>query len=161
MKILSGLLACNPDTGKVWWVVKRSNATKLFTEVAQPKDNKNYPQVRVGGKLYLCHRLVWEAVHGPVPEGYEINHINGIKNDNRLANLELVTHQENMQHAKRTGLTPKSTRVERPLIGVCAMTGAGLYFKNSAVAKVHGFNNCTLVAQGKRKTDKGYYWAYA
>ena len=56
-----------------------------------------------GGKM--CHRIIWEAVNGqPIPEGMEINHINGIKHDNRIENLELVTRLENMRHAQRTGL---------------------------------------------------------
>lgn len=58
-----------------------------------------------------CHRIVWEAVHGPIPTGLEINHRNGIKADNRITNLELVTHQENIRHAYATGL--KSNRGEK------------------------------------------------
>ena len=50
------------------------------------------------------HRLVWEAVHGPIPIGMQINHINGIKKDNRIINLELVTGSENVTHAYRIGL---------------------------------------------------------
>ena len=50
------------------------------------------------------HRVIWEAVNGPIPEGMQINHINGIKWDNRLANLELVTQSENTKHAYAIGL---------------------------------------------------------
>lgn len=52
----------------------------------------------------MLHRLVWEAVHGHIPEDKQINHINGIKTDNRIANLELVTPLENVLHSYRTGL---------------------------------------------------------
>lgn len=56
-------------------------------------------------RRYLrAHVIVWESVFGPVPGGQEINHINGIKTDNRIANLEAVTHSENVLHAYRTGL---------------------------------------------------------
>lgn len=51
-----------------------------------------------------AHRLVWESHNGKIPQGFEINHINNIKTDNRLTNLELVTRSENMikafQHRK-------------------------------------------------------------
>jgi hypothetical protein len=51
-----------------------------------------------------AHRLIWESVHGPIPDGMQINHINGDKADNRIANLEIVTPQQNSRHAVRTGL---------------------------------------------------------
>ena len=45
------------------------------------------------------HRVVWEAFNGPIPDRLEINHKNLIRTDNRLENLELMTHQQNIQHA--------------------------------------------------------------
>jgi transcriptional regulator CtsR len=52
----------------------------------------------------MVHRIIWESVYGPIPEGMQINHINGVKDDNRIANLELVTPSENTKHAYRLGL---------------------------------------------------------
>lgn len=47
-------------------------------------------------KNYLGHLLVWEVFNGKKPDKMVINHINGNKHDNRLSNLELITHKENM-----------------------------------------------------------------
>lgn len=58
------------------------------------------------GVTQLTQRFVWEAANGPIPEGMQINHINGIKTDNRLANLECVTPSANRIHAIETGLAP-------------------------------------------------------
>jgi len=44
------------------------------------------------------HRCVWESHKGPIPKGLEVNHINGVRNDNRLENLELVTRSGNALH---------------------------------------------------------------
>lgn len=71
------------------------------------KDSSGYLQVdgrSRGLGIRSAHRLIWEAVNGPVPLDREINHINGVKADNRIANLELVDHRENIRHAYRTGL---------------------------------------------------------
>jgi len=53
------------------------------------------------------HVLVAAAFIGPYPPGKEINHKNGIKTDNRAANLEYVIHQSNVQHAYDNGLRKK------------------------------------------------------
>lgn len=60
-----------------------------------------------GVKGYMpVHRAVAIAFHGPIPMGMEVNHKNGIRTDNRLANLEVVTHQQNMAHAFYVLQTP-------------------------------------------------------
>ena len=63
--------------------------------------------VRLGGGRGLhqyAHRVVCDAANGPIPQGLEINHVNGRKADNRLSNLELVTRRQNAQHAMEMGL---------------------------------------------------------
>ena len=49
----------------------------------------------------LLHRLVWIAANGDIPENIETNHKNGIKDDNRLENLELVNKSGNALHSRR------------------------------------------------------------
>jgi len=49
------------------------------------------------------HRIIWESVHGPIPAGLQIDHRNGVRSDNRIANLRLVTPQENVAYAVRAG----------------------------------------------------------
>lgn len=50
-------------------------------------------------KRKYVHRLVADAFMPDHAMGLEVNHINGDKTDNRLVNLEWVTHKENQQHA--------------------------------------------------------------
>lgn len=55
----------------------------------------------------LVHRLIAETFLGPIPDGYQVNHKNGIRHDNRLENLEVVTASENNLNAFRElGRTP-------------------------------------------------------
>lgn len=50
-------------------------------------------------KTLKVHRVVAEAFLGQIPEGMQVNHKNGVKSDNRLENLEVVTASENVKHA--------------------------------------------------------------
>lgn len=60
-----------------------------------------------------CHYLICNAFHGPRPDGYECDHINGIHTDNRACNLQWVTPAENIRRAillrelRKRGLHPE------------------------------------------------------
>jgi len=59
--------------------------------------------------FHFIHKLIYITFKGEIPEGLEIDHINENKRDNRLKNLQLLTHQENVQkyfnHNPRERLT--------------------------------------------------------
>lgn len=77
-------------------------------KVLSPTLQHGYPAVVLSRNAqpvtYRIHILVARVFIGSCPEGCEINHINGIKTDARVTNLEYVTHTENMRHAVQTGL---------------------------------------------------------
>lgn len=87
-------------------------------------------------KWYRVHRLVAQ-MYIPNPENKPfVNHINGIKTDNRVENLEWVTHTENMVHASETGLCPRgedntnSKLTEKQVIEICELLQKGLRNKD-------------------------------
>lgn len=57
-----------------------------------------YIIVRRGHKKKRLHVWVWEELVGPIPDGMEVDHINGIKTDCRIENLRLVTNAVNARN---------------------------------------------------------------
>lgn len=95
-------------------VISYDADTGLFTRINSPKqvvtagwrDYKGYLKVEVLGKRVFCHRLAWLLTHGHWPDG-EVDHVNGSKDDNRMQNLRVCTHQQN-NHNQRARITNSS-----------------------------------------------------
>jgi hypothetical protein len=64
-------------------------------------------------KRYFVHRIVYLTFKDEINKSLEINHIDGNKKNNRLENLEAITHKENIAHAHRLGLMNQK-RVRKP-----------------------------------------------
>lgn len=83
-------------TGKTW-------AGNPQFRMVNPLPIKHYLTVNLcRDGVYVrrsIHRLVWEAFNGPIPGRLEVNHKDLDRANNRLDNLELLTHRENVQHA--------------------------------------------------------------
>ncbi|CAB4195454.1 HNH nuclease [uncultured Caudovirales phage] len=60
-----------------------------------------YRNIRVNGILYPSHRLIWIYHNGAIDENMQMDHINGIKDDNHIENLRLVTAQQNCFNRSR------------------------------------------------------------
>lgn len=71
-----------------------------------------YRAITLGKKKYPVHRLVVETFIGHIPEDMEIDHIDRDPNNNRVGNLRIVTHRENMLNSW-THLHPKKERSRR------------------------------------------------
>jgi len=89
--------------------VRTAPSTKVG-DVAGCHAAKGYIQVRVKGRKRSAHRLIWIMRNGDIPEGLQIDHINGVKDDNRIENLRLVTNQENQFNRKVNGCSWHKTK---------------------------------------------------
>jgi hypothetical protein len=117
-------------------------------------NNSGYEEVRltVNGKGYttFIHRLMAQAFI-PNPDcKSEINHINGIKLDNDLSNLEWVTHSENMKHAYKSGLVKK---MGTPVIDTCSGKKYGS-IKDASIDLKINYGACREYVNGRRKKNK-------
>ena len=86
-----------------------------------------YLTVRAGRKALYVHRVVWVIHRGEIPSGMTIDHINGLRTDNRIENLRVVSITDNnrnakLQHLNRSGLHGvyllKKSSTYRATIGV-------------------------------------------
>jgi hypothetical protein len=81
-----------PLTGVFTWKIKKGKAKPGF--VAGYVCPKGYVKIEIYGSPVLAHRLAWFLYYGQWPKS-QIDHINGIKCDNRITNLRDVTQSQN------------------------------------------------------------------
>lgn len=97
-------LIYNPDSGVFTWAEDRGRWGRIKAgTVAGHKKANGYVVINIDKKLLYAHRLVFE-MEGGIPEGMEVDHINGDPSDNRRVNLRLCDSSENKFNTKR----PKS-----------------------------------------------------
>lgn len=72
-----------------------SNKSKLILKTNINKHG--YERITINSKSFLIHRIVMRSFRGK--SDLEVNHINSIKTDNNLSNLEYCTRSENISHA--------------------------------------------------------------
>ena len=97
------------DQGRVRNIARGHRRTPGRLKAATaPRRGDLYPKVALnahGRTTYRhLHRIVGDAFLGLLPEGFHTDHINGVKTDNRLANLEYVPLRENLRRARALGL---------------------------------------------------------
>ena len=88
---------------------KRSLPDKIW--VPKSISPKGYPRINLGGVVYFVHRVVLETFKPDYIKGLQCNHIDGIKTNNCLSNLEWVTNLENRRHAVSLGLHAHGRRI--------------------------------------------------
>jgi hypothetical protein len=100
---LNKALRYDPETGYLYWrhrddASKHWNSTwagkRAFTAIS----STGYHRGGVDSKQQRAHRVIFKMVHGTEPSS--IDHINGIKTDNRIENLRAVDHRTNMRNQR-------------------------------------------------------------
>jgi len=90
---LKELLSYDTETGKFYWVIGRGGNAPAGREAGTYLMG-GYISIYIDGRRYLAHRLAWLWCNGAWPQN-QIDHINRIRDDNRIANLRQATASQN------------------------------------------------------------------
>tara|TARA_R110001592_G_scaffold111372_6_gene308478 strand:- start:5237 stop:5806 length:570 start_codon:yes stop_codon:yes gene_type:complete len=92
-------------TGQLFW--KKKGRKAVIGARAGTVGSHGYRQVYIGARNHREHRLCWLIHYGQWPKS-ELDHVNGIKDDNRICNLREVTRAENLQNIQKASTRSKS-----------------------------------------------------
>ena len=129
------------------WEISNLGRVKKDDKIFIPRiDKSGYCNL---GKGITVHRLVAEFFIPNSDLKSQVNHINGIKTDNRIENLEWVTRSENMKHAFKIGLcntkgfnNPNSKLNEEKVNKIKILRSSGMIY--SKIAKEIGVSTMTV-----------------
>lgn len=101
-EILKKILNYCYKTGIFTWKIRLPYSSSQVGDTLGSTDRQGYMVTAIGGKYYSIHKLVWLYMTGHYPEypAEEVDHINGIRNDNRWENLRLSSKGQNQVNSK-------------------------------------------------------------
>lgn len=95
-------LRYDPETGRLFWkdsgqVTRGKNTGRSGKEAFTTVMGAGYRQGTVDGVRYYAHRVAYAIYYGAWPTN-QIDHVNGVRGDNRIINLRVATNQENSRN---------------------------------------------------------------
>lgn len=112
------LFTYDRETGVLYWRIRDRMTIRHKYVAGSSKAGLGYRRVGIKGKVYWEHRIIMLLCFGHIPENAEIDHINHVRDDNRLVNLRFVTRSGNCRNhsissRSTTGVTGVSFKKSR------------------------------------------------
>lgn len=127
---IEAVLEYDPNEGV--FIYRKAMGRQAAGTLAGTKNNNGYLVISVDGQKILAHRIAWAWMHGKYPDG-AIDHINGVRTDNRIANLRIATPSQNVANCatrSKTGARGVSYYPDRQNLPWKAFISVGRKTKN-------------------------------
>lgn len=114
----AGYYAC--EDGHIWSTRNTRGATNKQLRKLKPSNNRGYFKLAdwCGHSDIIVHKLVALAWHGPRPDGYDIDHVNRVKTDNRPSNLQYIPAYVNRSQHALVGSACGSSKLDESHVAV-------------------------------------------
>ncbi|HBT3802613.1 TPA: hypothetical protein MBI04_003565 [Klebsiella pneumoniae] len=142
-----------PETGALMWN-ENAYSTVKGKRADSPTTKDGYS--RFGGENYNAHRFIWWLHYGDIPEGMEIDHINGKRDDNRIENLRLATRAENNINVRGRGTRSGARNVRLTATGRYQVQ-IGYMGKNHTFGTYDTVEEASAIAEQKRRELHGEF----
>lgn len=96
-KLVHSYIDYDPETGKLTWKKSPKHGINVGDEVGWI-DAKGYRRFKLFGMNWSAHRYIWLWMVGYIDDSIQIDHVNGIKDDNRWCNIRAATATQNAQN---------------------------------------------------------------
>ena len=151
-------ISYDPESGVMTWKKVLSNRAKLGGICGGNIDSKGYGRVCFDGKQYRAHRVAWALFYGQEPD-QQIDHINGNRLDNRIANLRLASNAENSRNCR---LSKNNTS---GVTGVCYHSRAKKWFAQIMFNRKNHFlglhDTKEKAIEARKKAETQYFGQFA
>ena len=144
---LKSIINYDELTGNFKWIDRRGGSkSKIKAGSIHKRDQ--YLRIKIKRVCYQGHRLAWLYVYGYIDNTLQIDHINGIRSDNRICNLRLVPRSENQKNLKlsksnKTGFNGVSfSKFENKYVASISVNG-----KRERLGSTHVFEDAVKMRQ--------------
>lgn len=144
------------------WITGKGLKRKFEGKIIEPTIMKGYCYVSINKSQKILHRIIANTFIENPNNLLQVNHKNGIKNDNRISNLEWVSAGDNQKHAYKHKLKVPTRKLAKMIFQYDLMGNFVKKWDCITDAHKQGYQRSAIIkcAKGIQSTSYGYKWTY-